>query len=115
MGVNRDFSEGLGEGAYGLSLVVRRPGGPMADLVPIQIGETDQVRRPTTQRDMDASLEACPPPAGAGTDPAAPLVAVLNRDGEPEPVAAQFLGDRALKCVIQVIKRSGRRGLTPSP
>jgi hypothetical protein len=35
----------------------------MVDLVPIQIGETDQVRRPTTQQDMDASLEACPPPS----------------------------------------------------
>ena len=34
------FPEGLGEGAYGLSLAVRRPGGPMVDLVPIQIDET---------------------------------------------------------------------------
>jgi len=59
------FPEGLSEGAYGLSLPVRRPGGSMVDLVPIQIGETDQVRRPTTQQDMDASLEACPPVEGA--------------------------------------------------
>jgi hypothetical protein len=29
---------------------------------------------------MDASLEACPPPAGAGTDPAAPLVALTKTD-----------------------------------
>ena len=61
----------LDEGGYGLSLAVRRPGGPMVDLVPIQIGETDAVRRPTTQQDMDASLEACPPveEAQAGAEP----------------------------------------------
>jgi len=72
--------EGLDEGAYGLSLPVRRPGGPMVDLVPIQIGETDEVRRSTTQQDMDAALEACPPPAGGDTDPAAPLVAQAKAD-----------------------------------
>jgi hypothetical protein len=55
----------LDEGTYGLSMAVRRPGGPMVDLVPIGVGETDEVRRATTQRDMDASLEACPPVAGA--------------------------------------------------
>jgi len=59
------FPEGLDDGAYGLSLAVRRPGGPMVDLVPIQIGETDEVRRATTQQDMDASLEACPSVGGA--------------------------------------------------
>jgi hypothetical protein len=65
------FPGGLGEGAYGLSLAVRRPGDPMVDLVPIQIGETDEVRRATSQRDMDASLEACPPVdrATAGAEP----------------------------------------------
>ncbi len=63
------FPEGLDEGAYGLSLAVRRPGGPLVDLVPIQIGETDETRRPTTQRDMDASLEACPPSAETESNP----------------------------------------------
>jgi hypothetical protein len=57
--------EGLDEGVYGLSLAVRRPAGPMVDLVPIQVGETDEVRRATTQWDMDASLGACPPVEGA--------------------------------------------------
>jgi len=74
------FPEGMGEGAYGLSLAVRRSDRPMVDLVPIQIGEADQVRRPATQRDMDASLEACPPPSGADIDPAAPLVALTKAD-----------------------------------
>lgn len=51
----------LTEGVYGLSLVVRRPDGAMVDLVPIQVGESTGVRRPTTQQAMDASLDACPP------------------------------------------------------
>lgn len=59
------FPEGLGEGTYGLSLAVRRHGDPMVDLVPIQICETDEIRRATTQQDMDASLKACPPAEGA--------------------------------------------------
>jgi hypothetical protein len=67
------FPEGLGEGAYGLSLAVRRAGGPMVDLVPIRISEAGEVRHPTTQQDVDAALEACAPPAGADTEPAAPL------------------------------------------
>lgn len=58
------FPEGLDDGAYGLSLAVRRPSGSMVDLVPIQVGETDEVRRPTTQQDTDASLAACPPVEG---------------------------------------------------
>jgi len=62
------FPQDLGEGAYGLSLAVRRPAGPMVDLVPIQIGETGEVRRTTTQQDMDASLEACPPVEAARPD-----------------------------------------------
>jgi hypothetical protein len=74
------FPEGLGEGAYGLSLAVRRAGGPMVDLVPIRIGEAGEVRRPTTQQDVDAALEACAPPAGADTEPAAPLVALARAD-----------------------------------
>jgi len=56
--------EDLDEGAYGLSLPVRRPGAPMVDLVQIQIGETDEVREATTKQDMDAALEACPPMEG---------------------------------------------------
>lgn len=62
------FPEDLEEGAYGLSTAVRRPGGPMVDLVPIQVGETDEVRQVTTQQDMDASLAACPPVEVEGTN-----------------------------------------------
>ena len=58
------FPTDLAEGAYGLTLVVRRPDGPMVDLVPIQVGETDEVRGETTQQDMDAALAACPPVEG---------------------------------------------------
>ena len=54
-------------GAYGLSLVVRRPGGPMVDMIPVQVGATDEVRQPATQDDMDAALEACPPVEGSET------------------------------------------------
>lgn len=57
------FPEDLDAGGYGLSLAVRRPAGPMVDLVPVQIGETQERRRPATQEDMDAALEACPPVA----------------------------------------------------
>ena len=57
--------ESLGPGAYGLSMAVRRPAGPMVDLVSIQVGGTNEVRRATTQQDMDASLAACPPVDGA--------------------------------------------------
>jgi hypothetical protein len=53
--------ESLDDGAYGLSLAVRRPGGPMVDLVSIQVGETDEIRRATTRQDLNASLAACPP------------------------------------------------------
>lgn len=59
--------EGLADGTYGLSLAVRRPAGPMVDLVPIMIGETDEERRATNQQDMDASLAACPPVGGIDT------------------------------------------------
>jgi len=72
------FSEALSEGAYGLSLAVRRSGGPMVDVVPIQIGETDGVRRATTQQDIDASLEACPSPAGDDTALGTPLVSLAK-------------------------------------
>jgi hypothetical protein len=60
------FPEDLEEGAYGLSTAVRRPSGPMVDLIPIQIGETEETRQVTTQQDMDASLAACPPVEGEG-------------------------------------------------
>ena len=62
------FPEDLEEGAYGLSTAVRRPGGPMVDLVPIQVGETEAVRQAATQQDMDASLAACPPVQGEGVN-----------------------------------------------
>jgi len=55
------FPEALSEGAYSLSLPVRRAAGSMVDLVTILVGDTDEVRRASTQQDMDASLEACPP------------------------------------------------------
>jgi hypothetical protein len=69
------FPETLDDGAYGLSLVVRRPGHPMVDMVPIQIGEADLEHR-VTQEDMDAALEAC------------------RQVGEP-PLGAEALGTRA--------------------
>ena len=53
--------ENLDEGAYDLSLVVRKPGSPMVDLIPIQIGRANDVRRVATRQSIDASLEACPP------------------------------------------------------
>lgn len=56
--------ETLDEGAYGLSMAVRRPSGSMVDLVPIKVGETDEEMDVISQRDMDASLEACPPVNG---------------------------------------------------
>ena len=60
-----EFPEGLEPGAYGLSLVVRKPNGPTVDLIPVAIGENDQERGPTSQRDMDAALDACPEVSGA--------------------------------------------------
>jgi hypothetical protein len=78
--INVQFPHELDEGAYGLSLPVRRSSGPMVDLVSIQIGVTDQERRPANQRDTDASLEACPPPVEASANPAAPLVALAKED-----------------------------------
>jgi hypothetical protein len=69
----------LDEGTYGLSMAVRRPGGPMVDLVPIGVGETDEVRQATTQQDMDASLEACPPVVG-DSEGAEHLVELVKAD-----------------------------------
>lgn len=51
----------LDPGGYGLSTVVRRPAGPMVDLLPIQVGGSTEMRRAATQEDMEAALEACPP------------------------------------------------------
>ena len=59
--VTVQLPDDLDNGAYGLSLAVRRPGDAMVDLVPIQVGETEKVRRETTQQDTNASLAACPP------------------------------------------------------
>ncbi|MDZ7843343.1 MAG: GerMN domain-containing protein [Anaerolineales bacterium] len=55
------FPDTLDPGAYGLSLVVRRPGGDMVDLLPIQVGKTEKTRKLATQQDMKTSLEACEP------------------------------------------------------
>jgi hypothetical protein len=73
------FPDDLSAGAYGLSLTVRRSAGSMVDLVPIQVGDSDEVRRPTTQQDMDASLEACPPVASADLE-SGPLVERAQAD-----------------------------------
>jgi len=73
--------EDLDEGAYGLSLAVRRPGGPLVDLVPIQIGAANETRRPTTQRDMDAALEACPPSAEIESTPTVVLGGRITIEG----------------------------------
>lgn len=67
--VTVQFPEGIDEGAYGLSLVVRKPNGPTVDLIPIEVGQTDEERGPTSQRDMDAALEACPEVTGAQSEP----------------------------------------------
>ena len=60
--------ETLDQGSYHLSMVVRRPSGPMVDMIPIQVGSTDAVLEDITQEDMDAALEACPPVEGAGQE-----------------------------------------------
>ena len=71
--IDVQFPQALEDGVYGLSLAVRRSGGPMVDLVPIRVGETDEPRRATTLRALDAALEACPPVQGAELE-AEPLV-----------------------------------------
>lgn len=53
--------ETMEAGGYGLSLVVRRPQGPMTNLIPIQVGGSNEIRSAATQDDMNAALEACPP------------------------------------------------------
>jgi hypothetical protein len=72
------FPEPLDDGAYGLSLVVRKPGDPMVDMVPILVGEADLEHR-GTQEDMDAALEACPPVAEDRGE-AEPLVELAKED-----------------------------------
>jgi hypothetical protein len=62
--------EDLSEGSYGLSTVVRRPAGPLVDVVNIQIGTGNMESQEYTQQDMDAALDSCPP-----LDPSAQLVA----------------------------------------
>jgi len=59
--------QSLDPGGYGLSMAVRRPAGPMVDLIPIQVGGSSEVRRAATQQDMDAALEACSAVDGEGT------------------------------------------------
>ncbi len=94
--------EMLDEGAYGLSMAVRRPSGPMVDMVPIQIGKTDEEMSVITQRDMDASLEACPPVDGvnelvemAKTDLAQQL-GISSDDIQVEDVEAEDFPDASL-------------------
>jgi len=55
------FPNELEDAAYGLALPVRTGLGEMVDIISIQVGETEAVRRPATQADMDAALAACPP------------------------------------------------------
>jgi len=64
-----EMPESLDEGAYALSLVVRGPHGPMVDRVTIKVGETDERGQISSQRDMDAALEACPDVSGAKSEP----------------------------------------------
>jgi hypothetical protein len=58
----------LEPGAYGLALVVQRPGGPMVDVIAIQIGETGAAFAPVTAQENKASLAACLPGAAMGID-----------------------------------------------
>jgi hypothetical protein len=73
------FPEDLEAGVYGLSFVVRGPGEPSVDLVPIAVGDTDEGHGPTTQEHMDAALEACPEVTGARWE-AENLVALARQD-----------------------------------
>jgi hypothetical protein len=93
------FPEALDEGAYGLSMAVRRPAGPMVDVIPIQIGETDEVRRATTQRDTNASLEACPPVEEAQVG-AGPLLEMAKAD------LAQRLGIKLGEIEVQNVEET---------
>jgi hypothetical protein len=93
------FPDDLSEGAYGLSLAVRRDGDSMVDLVPVQVGESDEVRRATTQRDMDASLAACPPVASADQE-IGPLVEGAKAD------LAQRLGIRPSAIDVQSVNEA---------
>jgi hypothetical protein len=93
------FPEDLSQGAYGLSLAVRRSAGPMVDLVQIQVGESNEVRRATTQRDMDASLEACPPMTGADLE-SGPLVERAQAD------LAQRLGIDPTEIDVQSVEEA---------
>jgi hypothetical protein len=97
--VTVQFPDNLNEGAYGLSLAVRREGGPMVDLVPVQVGESDEVRRATTQQDMDASLAACPPVASADQE-VGPLVEGAKAD------LAQRLGIRPSMIDVQSVNEA---------
>jgi hypothetical protein len=93
------FPDNLSEGAYGLSLAVRREGGHMVDLVPVQVGESDEVRRATTQQDMDASLAACPPVASVNQE-VGPLVEGAQAD------LAQRLGIQPSAIEVQSVSEA---------
>lgn len=51
--------DNLEDGFYGLSLAVRRPGGPMVDVVPISVGQPEGNAPAVSQAQVDAALEAC--------------------------------------------------------
>jgi len=93
------FPQTLDDGAYGLSLVVRKPGHPMVDLVGIQVGETDEERKVATQRDMDAALEACPPVEQSDQEPEA-LVELAKED------LAQQLGVSAEEIQVESVEEA---------
>ncbi|NIV34618.1 MAG: hypothetical protein GWN58_35730 [Anaerolineae bacterium] len=54
----------LSPGTYGLALVVHRPGGPAANVISIQVGESGE-EMPADSWPTEAALRACPPPAGS--------------------------------------------------
>jgi hypothetical protein len=65
--ISFEIPAGLEPGAYGLSLVVQRPGGPMVDAVAIRVGTTDAVFGPVSSEETNAALLACLPAADVGT------------------------------------------------
>jgi hypothetical protein len=95
--IEAQMPQALDPGAYGLSLVVRRPGGPMIDVVPIQVGDTSEEYGATTQTDMDAAAEACPPLEGEAIELPQPGAAVvlpihiLAHVGEPGQQVSAWL------------------------
>jgi hypothetical protein len=87
--VSFQIPAGLEPGAYGLSLVVRRPGGPMVDVIAIRVGATDATFPPITAEETGAALTACLPGEAMGIEipgpnESVPLpLRVLAHTGEP--------------------------------